>query len=236
MPQITVLYDNHQHPETAELIPAHGFSALIEFQGLKILFDTGWDGDILLNNARVLDVKLNKLDAVVISHLHWDHAGGIIKVLQEWQPEHIYLPSDYSSVQPQEFLRYAPEIQIHRQAEASRLQEVSPELISTGTLKSKIGIGEQSLLIPSERFGGYLVLVGCLHPGLAPIFNLARKKKWGKISAFMGGMHGFKDRKFLAATDINSVYAGHCTKFFDELSSIPKISFSKIHVGFQLDI
>jgi len=51
MLKITILYENHKNPNNDLFLEiAHGFSAYIEFEGKKILFDTGWHGSILLNN------------------------------------------------------------------------------------------------------------------------------------------------------------------------------------------
>ena len=58
----------------------HGFSALIEKNGEKILFDTG-QGRSLQNNAKFLQVDLSRIQEVVLSHGHYDHTGGLPAVL-----------------------------------------------------------------------------------------------------------------------------------------------------------
>jgi len=60
----------------------HGLSFFIESDGLKILFDTGQSGDVLLHNARLSGVSLSGLDYIALSHGHYDHSGGLLKVLQ----------------------------------------------------------------------------------------------------------------------------------------------------------
>jgi metal-dependent hydrolase (beta-lactamase superfamily II) len=99
MLEITILYDNHDHPSDKKLVTRHGFTAYIEYEGKKILFDCGWDGDILLNNAKILGIPLDDLDALFISHGHWDHCGGIISVLKKNKKLNIYLPSDFVAFQ-----------------------------------------------------------------------------------------------------------------------------------------
>ncbi len=58
----------------------HGFAALIEKQGEKILFDTG-QGRSLENNAKFMQIDLSQIQEVVLSHGHYDHTGGLPAVL-----------------------------------------------------------------------------------------------------------------------------------------------------------
>lgn len=77
--RITILVDNNVVPGLG-LKPEHGFSALIERPGARILFDTG-QGPALAHNSGVLGVDLSGLDAVVLSHGHYDHTGGLKHVI-----------------------------------------------------------------------------------------------------------------------------------------------------------
>lgn len=55
----------------------HGLSLYIELSsGYKVLFDTG-QGSLFRENADRLDIDLSDVDAVVISHGHYDHGGGL---------------------------------------------------------------------------------------------------------------------------------------------------------------
>lgn len=55
-----------------------GFSALVEADGHRILFDTGGHPDLVLNNARVLGIDLATVPEVILSHNHHDHTGGFM--------------------------------------------------------------------------------------------------------------------------------------------------------------
>ena len=57
------------------LINEHGLSLLIDDGSHKLLFDCG-SGSHFMYNAHKLGISLDSLDAVVISHSHYDHAAG----------------------------------------------------------------------------------------------------------------------------------------------------------------
>ena len=55
-----------------------GFAVLVEADGHRILFDTGYHPDTVLKNARELGVDLSSVQEVVLSHNHEDHTGGLL--------------------------------------------------------------------------------------------------------------------------------------------------------------
>ena len=55
----------------------HGLSLWLESGGKHILFDAGPDGAVLLRNAAALRLRLADADFAVLSHAHYDHAGGL---------------------------------------------------------------------------------------------------------------------------------------------------------------
>ncbi len=67
----TMLADNTE-------IGEWGFSALVEADGHRILYDTGAHTDVALHNAATLKVDLTTVPEVVLSHSHWDHIGGFM--------------------------------------------------------------------------------------------------------------------------------------------------------------
>jgi 7,8-dihydropterin-6-yl-methyl-4-(beta-D-ribofuranosyl)aminobenzene 5'-phosphate synthase len=54
----------------------HGFSAWIEDDAIKVLYDCGFS-DKFIKNAEALGIDLRVADYVVLSHGHRDHAGGL---------------------------------------------------------------------------------------------------------------------------------------------------------------
>ena len=61
-----------------------GFSALIEFDDQKILFDTGSRENTVLQNAKELNIDLRNIENVYLSHNHKDHTGGLINLKQNF--------------------------------------------------------------------------------------------------------------------------------------------------------
>lgn len=57
-----------------------GFSALVEADGHRLLFDTGNYPDVVLRNAEALRIDLTTVPDVVLSHSHSDHTGGFLAV------------------------------------------------------------------------------------------------------------------------------------------------------------
>lgn len=77
--RITTLVENNPD-DKKELINEHGLSLYIEVDGLTILFDTGQTGDFI-NNAKKLKKDLTCLDYIILSHGHYDHSGGLKKLV-----------------------------------------------------------------------------------------------------------------------------------------------------------
>ena len=72
---VTIIYDNLPHDDRLET--DWGFAALIETDGGTILFDTGTQGPMFMRNLRALGKDPSSVDAIVISHAHGDHTGGL---------------------------------------------------------------------------------------------------------------------------------------------------------------
>jgi len=156
--KITIVYDNEANPE---LKSGWGFSCLIEAQE-KILFDTGDSGEKLIYNLKQLNIQPESIAAVVISHNHWDHTGGL-----------------------KNFLKLNSNAKVFRPKSFSKPTEISPGVYSTGALGTLIK--EQSLVVNTGQ--GNVVITGCAHPGLENIIEKSRQL--GEIYGVVGGFHGF---------------------------------------------
>ena len=72
----TMLSDSH--------IGEWGFSAMIEVDGERILFDAGSRENTVLQNAKELNINLDNIDNIYLSHNHKDHTGGLITLKKEY--------------------------------------------------------------------------------------------------------------------------------------------------------
>src|SRR4051812_36822363 len=85
--RIRILCDNSAGPLSGTL-GEHGFAALVEKDGHSLLFDTG-GGHTLLHNAQRMNLDLRKVEEVILSHGHYDHAGGLWALLQTFGPKRV---------------------------------------------------------------------------------------------------------------------------------------------------
>jgi 7,8-dihydropterin-6-yl-methyl-4-(beta-D-ribofuranosyl)aminobenzene 5'-phosphate synthase len=60
-----------------------GYSALVEVDGHKVLYDTGLSADLVLRNAKALKLDLSDVEDLVLSHNHYDHVGGLMSLRRE---------------------------------------------------------------------------------------------------------------------------------------------------------
>ena len=74
MLKINILAENRT--TRGGILAEHGLSILVDYDGFQVLFDTG-QKDIFSINARTAKIDLAAVDALVISHGHYDHAGGV---------------------------------------------------------------------------------------------------------------------------------------------------------------
>lgn len=77
MLKITMLVENYLSPLAVRgMLPRAGLCILLDDGESRILFDTGPD-ETFVRNARLMNEPLSNLSAVVLSHGHYDHIGGV---------------------------------------------------------------------------------------------------------------------------------------------------------------
>jgi 7,8-dihydropterin-6-yl-methyl-4-(beta-D-ribofuranosyl)aminobenzene 5'-phosphate synthase len=174
---VTIVYDNTAYDPN--LRAEWGFAAWIEYGGHTLLFDTGGDSPTLLGNMEKLGLDPQKIEIVVLSHIHLDHTGGLEGLLDTGVRPTVYALASFpgsfkESVQAQtELVEVRDEL------------EILPGLYSTGELRG--GVTEQALAI--ETSAGLVVITGCAHPGIVRIVREAKEIVDGDVALVMGGFH-----------------------------------------------
>jgi 7,8-dihydropterin-6-yl-methyl-4-(beta-D-ribofuranosyl)aminobenzene 5'-phosphate synthase len=175
---ITVVYDNNGYRPGLET--AWGFACVVQHGEESILFDTGGDGRMLLANMTAVGLDPRGLDAVVLSHAHADHTGGLEAVLQANPRLTVYLPESFPAAFKVKVRSLAAET-----VEVAGPLEIRPGVWSTGQMGTDIA--EQALLVQTDT--GLIVITGCAHPGILEMVRRAREVGKGEISMVMGGFH-----------------------------------------------
>jgi 7,8-dihydropterin-6-yl-methyl-4-(beta-D-ribofuranosyl)aminobenzene 5'-phosphate synthase len=193
--KITIIYDNTVWQRGLEA--DWGFSCLVEAHTRTLLFDTGAKGSLLLDNMRKLQIDPTSIDAVFISHDHWDHMGGLSDFL-DIHPVRVFVPSSY-----------AHPLKAEEVISVTKGTEIYDGIFSTGELRN----GEHSLCI--RKNGDVVIVAGCSHPGVADI--LKASSVYGKPVALIGGLHGFSD--YGAIESLTLICPGHCTQHKAEIQA-----------------
>ena len=81
-------FGGQRHPGGNELPSGTGPQLLCGGRGQKILFDTGFS-DLFLKNAQILGIDLTALDAIVFSHGHDDHMGGLYHLMEYYKARQV---------------------------------------------------------------------------------------------------------------------------------------------------
>jgi 7,8-dihydropterin-6-yl-methyl-4-(beta-D-ribofuranosyl)aminobenzene 5'-phosphate synthase len=211
--KVTILYD--AFGESKDLAKDWGFSALVEHNGMRILFDTGNNAASFEHNVKALGVDLTKLNFVVISHRHADHTTGLRYVLEMNPNVTVYVPADGGNgfggaSFPKTFLR-ADESLLAKMRYfggtdpehftwgklydtgnfvlVDRLTEVSPEIFLVRTVSQKTGTLElPELTLAIKRPDGLLLVDGCSHAGIEAILEAASAVD-PRTEIVFGGLH-----------------------------------------------
>lgn len=210
--RITVLYDAFGKPSAMQ--KDWGYAALIEYQGKRILFDTGNDARILEKNAKASGVDLSRLDFVVMSHRHGDHMGGMSYLLRVNPKVTIYAPKEgfgvYGADLPGSFYRKETSLQPEQRyfdgappdimhfgsawpnAHFTLIEhdtEIAPGIHLIALVSDKPGTLElRELSLAIETPAGVVLVVGCAHPGIDRIAAAAARID-SRILLVAGGLH-----------------------------------------------
>jgi 7,8-dihydropterin-6-yl-methyl-4-(beta-D-ribofuranosyl)aminobenzene 5'-phosphate synthase len=210
--KITILYD--AFGDDPAMKKDWGYSALVEVDGKRILFDTGNDRDVFAANVKAKGIDLTKLDFVVMSHRHSDHMAGLAHVLSVNPGVKIYAPKEgfgiFGSSLPSRFyrrdetlpprMRYyegkPPDIMTFGTAwqganftVVEKTTEVAPGITLMALVSDAPGTKElRELSLAIDTPEGLVLLVGCSHPGVEKIVEAAVAIN-PRINLIAGGFH-----------------------------------------------
>jgi 7,8-dihydropterin-6-yl-methyl-4-(beta-D-ribofuranosyl)aminobenzene 5'-phosphate synthase len=211
--KVTILYD--AFGESAQLTKDWGFSALVEHNGKRILFDTGNNAAIFEHNVKALGVDLTQLDFVVISHRHADHTTGLRYVLSVNPKVTVYVPADgangfggppipatffraddslpakmryFGGTEPED-LTFGKLYDTGHFVLVNQSTEVSPGIFLVRTVSQKTGTLElPELTLAIKRSNGLLLVDGCSHAGIEAILEAASAVD-PRTEVVFGGLH-----------------------------------------------
>jgi 7,8-dihydropterin-6-yl-methyl-4-(beta-D-ribofuranosyl)aminobenzene 5'-phosphate synthase len=209
---LTVLLENTRAAGADKsLQAAPGLSLLVQDETTSVLFDTGPDDSFKLNAAR-MGVDLSQLTAVVLSHGHYDHCGGVPWLADNTRVIcHPHIACErYSAIT---VAGYSQKIKkLSRENDYSRLHmtytrepfPISERFLWSGEINVSTPqaygvIQEQTpqpdyitdegvLIYQSER--GLIIITGCGHRGIENIVRHCQNiTGTTKIYALIGGFH-----------------------------------------------
>ena len=217
--RVTIL--NDAFGDRPELEQDWGYSALIEFEGKRILFDTGDNIEVFRKNVERLHVDLARLDMVIVTHSHGDHTSGLRYVLSKNPTLKLYVPDDpyfTGTVLPAAFLSAdaRPELPAKMRyfrggqrpepkgwvawsdtkiIAVSEPMEIAPHIRLVSLVSEKPafkGLREISLVLDTPK--GPVVFVGCSHPGIERIMAAATANDPARpVAMLVGGLHLLQD-------------------------------------------
>lgn len=206
--RITVVYNNVPH--SPGLATAWGLAAVLETGAHTLLFDTGGDGPTLLANLRRLGIDPGSIGAIVLSHIHGDHTGGLDDLLACRPDVTVYVPRSF----PTAFCN-AVERRGARVEKVGGARRLFANVYSTGEMGD--GTREQALVIDTPT--GLVVMTGCAHPGVVEVARTASAYLGKEIRLLMGGFHLLGRRsdansatiEVLRKLGVRKVAPSHCT-------------------------
>ena len=193
----------------------HGLSFWIELGHRRILFDTG-PGAILGVNARALGISLEDADAVVLSHGHYEHTGGLREVLRAaprapvyahpaaFEPKYAGKPGEaardvgfpFRNEERFDLVRTEAPVEVcegfHLTGPVPRRTDFEdtggPFFLDRACCRPDELVDDQAAFI--ETPAGTVVILGCAHAGIINTLDFVRDLTGNRpIHTVMGGMH-----------------------------------------------
>lgn len=212
---ITVVYNHEGSGAEGDLVARGGFSAYVDLGERAVLFDAGGEASVMLENLQSLGLIGTEVEALIISHNHWDHVYGIAGAMgSALSPPPVYAPVSAVGGIKQQFPR-AEVIGVDGPT------EIAPQVWLTGPMDLEFmggPLSEQGMILDLPK--GLHIIVGCSHPGIVSIVERVKEIFPDKTIALVAG--GFHLRstgeaeireiaKELERLGVQKIGASHCT-------------------------
>ena len=161
---------------------SHGFALLINDE---ILFDTGSDSETLLSNMRNMQIDIQKINTIFLSHPHFDHTGGLEGILASHSGITVYVCPGFDEDVKNSVKKFNGIF-----VENKDFTKIGEGVYTTGEIEGEYKgkyMPEQSLLLSCDN--GMVIVTGCAHPGIVNIIERAKYSLSGPISLVVGGFH-----------------------------------------------
>lgn len=223
-----------------DCINEHGLSIYIELENEKLLLDAG-STDAFLKNAEILNINLDDVNTVVLSHGHWDHGDGLkyIKThktlilhpgcctkryslrrnmeyagINENRDELLEKFKLIETKNPYQFFENAWYL-----GEIDRKLEVPEKNLPTVLENKEIDYLYDDSGIVIKLTEGIVVFSSCSHSGINNIIEQAKRvTNENRILAVVGGFHlkeideyTLELLQYFKDNNIKQAYMGHCT-------------------------
>lgn len=235
--EIKILFDRKRLDRT--FLVGWGVSYLVMD---NILFDTGEASDCLFDNMERMDVNIRDITKVIISHDHFDHTGGLWKILRERPGIDLYICPGSSH----DFKEKAKSCECNL-IEVEPFMKIVDSIYTTGQMEQIYGqdyIAEQALVMDTKK--GLAILTGCAHPGIIEIVEKVMQHIKKDIYLVMGGFHLMDNHyrkiveigKKLKILGVKNVGPAHCSGENAEniLTELYGDNFLDIRVGKTIEI
>lgn len=234
--KISVLAENYAGVYTRA---EHGLSYFIEFEGTKILFDTG-QSDLFLENASKMNLKTEDADIIVLSHGHFDHGNGLeyltygnlichpgclVKRFRgnDRKPIGLKNTKDEISTKFNLFTTSAPFSlgdKIYFLGEIPRLTDFESKSTSFIFENGDPDFVTDDSAIAFIKPDGLFIVTGCGHSGIVNTIERAKKITGvNMISGILGGLHlkeinlqTHETIRYLKENNVKHIIPSHCTE------------------------